>query len=149
MLTPEGPKMIEYNCRFGDPECQAVMPLLQGNLTEFCLKGAKGEFDPSLISFNNGWSVCCVLASAGYPESSRSGDVIKCLQDVTNGFVYHAGTKWNESVRSFETNGGRVLAVVAQGATLDDARKLAHAETDKVSFDGMQRRRDVGYASFE
>ncbi len=149
MLTPDGPKVIEYNCRFGDPECQAVMPLLKGDLAQFCLKGARGEFDSSLISFDKGWSVCCVLASAGYPASSHSGDAIQGLNAVDKGFVYHAGTKWDETRQCYVTNGGRVLAVVAQGNTLDEARKLAHSETDKVSFDGFQRRADIAYTSFE
>ncbi|MEG0334322.1 MAG: phosphoribosylamine--glycine ligase [Akkermansia sp.] len=148
MLTPQGPQVIEYNCRFGDPECQAVMPLLQGDLAQFCLKGAQGQFEPSLISFTDAWSVCCVLASAGYPASSHSGDTIRGLDDVKQGFVYHAGTQWNDKTHCYETNGGRVLAVVAQGASLDEARKLAHAETSLVDFDGAQRRADIGYASF-
>ncbi|MFR4223141.1 MAG: phosphoribosylglycinamide synthetase C domain-containing protein [Akkermansia sp.] len=95
MLTPNGPKVIEYNCRFGDPECQAVMPLLSGDLASFCLHGAKGEICAGKISFQNGWSVCCVLASKGYPETSHSGDAIQGLDDISNASVYHAGTKWN------------------------------------------------------
>lgn len=149
MLTPDGPKMIEYNCRFGDPECQAVMQLLEGDMARFCFEGAKGNFDPSLISFSDGWSVCCVLASAGYPESSRSGDKIIGLDNITDGFVYHAGTKWDATANSYITNGGRVLAVVAKGISLDNARRLAHSETDKVCFDGLQRRLDIGYTSFD
>ena len=148
MLTPDGPKVIEYNCRFGDPECQAVMPLLSGDLASFCLHGAKGEFTPEEISFQNGWSVCCVLASKGYPETSRSGDAIQGLDDVANASVYHAGTKWNADKNCYETNGGRVLAVVAQGESLSEARQRAHNETKKVKFDGMQRRPDIGFASF-
>ena len=148
MLTPDGPKVIEYNCRFGDPECQAVMPLLSGDLASFCLHGARGEFTPEEISFKNGWSVCCVLASKGYPESSHSGDAISGLDDVTNASVYHAGTRWNGDRNCYETNGGRVLAVVAQGETLSEARQRAHNETKKVSFDGLQRRPDIGFASF-
>ena len=148
MLTPNGAKVIEYNCRFGDPECQAVMPLLSGDLASFCLHGAKGEFTPEEISFQNGWSVCCVLASKGYPETSRSGDAIQGLDDVANASVYHAGTKWNADKNCYETNGGRVLAVVAQGESLSEARQRAHNETKKVKFDGMQRRPDIGFASF-
>lgn len=147
MLTPEGPKVIEYNCRFGDPECQAVMPLLSGDLAGFCLAGAKGEFAPELIAFSGGWSVCVVLASAGYPESSRNGDVISGLEDVKAGRVYHAGTKRNAEGR-YETNGGRVLAVVSGGETREAAVALAHAEADKVTFAGAQRRRDVGICNF-
>lgn len=148
MLTPNGAKVIEYNCRFGDPECQAVMPLLSGDLASFCLHGAKGEFAPEEISFQNGWSVCCVLASKGYPETSHSGDAIQGLDDISNASVYHAGTKWNADKNCYETNGGRVLAVVAQGDTLSEARQRAHNEIKKIQFHGMQRRPDIGFASF-
>lgn len=144
MLTPKGPKVIEYNCRFGDPECEAVMPLLQGDLATFCLKGAKGEFAPELISFSDGWSICCILASAGYPASSHSGDLISGLEDCA-ARVFHCGTKLTPE--GWVTAGGRVLAIVAQGDTLDAARTLAHAEAAKVDFDGSQRRSDIGYAN--
>ncbi len=142
MLTPQGPKVIEYNCRFGDPECEAVMPLLRGDLAGFCLAGAKGEFCPELISFDEGWSVCCILASAGYPESSHSGDLIRGLEDCA-ARVFHCGTK--KTAEGWVSNGGRVLAIVAQGATLDEARTRAHAEAARVDFDGAQRRSDIAY----
>lgn len=144
MLTPQGPKVIEYNCRFGDPECEAVMPLLQGDLATFCLKGAKGEFAPELISFNEGWSICCILASAGYPASSHSGDLITGLNECT-ARVFHCGTKLTPE--GWVTAGGRVLAIVAQGDTLNAARTAAHAEAAKVDFAGSQRRSDIGYAN--
>ena len=142
MLTPQGPKVIEYNCRFGDPECEAVMPLLRGDLANFCFNGAKGEFTPELISFDEGWSVCCILASAGYPASSHSGDLIRGL-DACEARVFHCGTKKTDE--GWVTNGGRVLAIVAQGETLDAARTRAHAEAAKVDFDGSQRRSDIAY----
>ncbi len=142
MLTPQGPKVIEYNCRFGDPECEAVMPLLRGDLASFCLAGAKGEWKPELISFDEGWSVCCILASAGYPESSHSGDLICGLEDCA-ARVFHCGTKKTEE--GWVSNGGRVLAIVAQGSTLDEARTRAHAEAAKVDFEGAQRRSDIAY----
>ena len=144
MLTPQGPKVIEYNCRFGDPECEAVMPLLQGDLATFCLNGAKGEFTPELVSFSEGWSICCILASAGYPASSHSGDLISGLEDC-EARVFHCGTKLTPE--GWVTAGGRVLAIVAQGDTLDEARTRAHAEAAKVDFDGSQRRSDIGYAN--
>ncbi|MBE6419644.1 MAG: phosphoribosylamine--glycine ligase [Akkermansiaceae bacterium] len=142
MLTPQGPKVIEYNCRFGDPECEAVMPLLRGDLANFCYNGAKGEFTPDLITFDEGWSVCCILASAGYPVSSHSGDLISGL-DACEARVFHCGTK--KTADGWVTNGGRVLAIVAQGDTLDTARTRAHAEAAKVNFDGAQRRSDIAY----
>ncbi len=144
MLTPQGPKVIEYNCRFGDPECEAVMPLLQGDLATFCLNGAKGDFTPELISFSEGWSICCILASAGYPASSHSGDIISGLENC-QARVFHCGTKLTPE--GWVTAGGRVLAIVAQGDTLEAARSLAHAEAAKVDFDGSQRRSDIGYAN--
>ena len=110
--------------------------------------GAKGEFAPEEISFQNGWSVCCVLASKGYPETSHSGDAIQGLDDISNASVYHAGAKWNAEKNCYETNGGRVLAVVAQGDTLSEARQRAHNEIKKIQFHGMQRRPDIGFASF-
>ncbi len=142
MLTPQGPKVIEYNCRFGDPECEAVMPLLQGDLAQFCLMGARGEFHPELIRFDDGWSVCCILASAGYPASSHSGDLISGLEDC-DARVFHCGTC--KTAEGWVTHGGRVLAIVAHGATLEEARTRAHAEAAKVDFPGSQRRSDIAY----
>ncbi len=148
MLTPSGPQVIEYNCRFGDPECQAVMPLVKGDLASYCLAGAKGELRPDLISFDDGWSVCVILASAGYPESSRSGDVITGLGNTGDFRVYHAGTRRNDD-GDWETHGGRVLAVVSGGATRQEAVSKAHAAADLIHFDGLQRRRDVGILNFD
>lgn len=147
MLTPTGPQVIEYNCRFGDPECQAVMPLVQGDLAAFCLAGAKGELREDLVSFSDGWSVCVILASAGYPESSRNGDGISGLETVTTGRVYHSGTK-RTADGEWETNGGRVLAIVSGGDTRQEAVARAHTAADGVKFDGLQRRRDIGILNF-
>lgn len=148
MLTPTGPQVIEYNCRFGDPECQAVMPLVKGDLAAFCLAGAKGELRSDLISFDDGWSVCVILASAGYPESSRSGDLITGLGNTGDFRVYHAGTRKNVDA-DWETNGGRVLAVVSGAATREDAVAKAHAAADLIQFPGLQRRRDIGILNFD
>ena len=148
MLTPTGPQIIEYNCRFGDPECQAVMPLVKGDLAAFCLAGAKGELRPELISFDDGWSVCVILASAGYPETSRSGDLITGLGNTGDFRVYHAGTRKNDD-GDWETYGGRVLAIVSGGTTRQEAVTKAHAAADLVQFDGLQRRRDIGILNFD
>ncbi len=147
IITEEGPKIIEYNCRFGDPECQAVMPILGGDMAEFCFEGAKGNLNADSLNFSDGWSVCLVKASAGYPESSRSGDVIFGLEDVSNARVYHAGTRKNAD-GNWETNGGRVLAVVAGGDDRMSAVKAAYVQLEKVKFDGMQARTDVGVFNF-
>ncbi|HCQ37755.1 MAG TPA: phosphoribosylamine--glycine ligase, partial [Verrucomicrobiales bacterium] len=148
MLTSDGPKVIEYNCRFGDPECQAVMPLVSGDLATFCRDGARNNLRPELLSFDEGWSVGVILASAGYPASSRSGDVIRGLDAVEEARVYHAGTRRNEAGQ-WETNGGRVLAVVACGEDRDAAVAKAHFEAGKIDFDGAQRRADIGRLHFE
>lgn len=146
MMTAEGPMIIEYNCRFGDPECQAVMPLVQGDLANYCLQGAQGNLPENILSFDNGWSVCVVLASHGYPESSRNGDIISGLAQVTEARVYHAGTK--KVGDDWVTNGGRVLAIVASGTKREDAVALAHSQAALVTFDGSQRRADIGLMHF-
>lgn len=148
MLTPTGPQVIEYNCRFGDPEAEAVLPMLRGDFATYAFEAAKGNLQPELIQFAPGWSICLISASAGYPASSHSGDVISGLDAVDGARVYHCGTKRN-AAGQFETNGGRVLAVVAQGATRVEAREKAYAESAKITFDGMQRRSDIGKMHFE
>jgi phosphoribosylamine--glycine ligase len=147
MLTKDGPKIIEYNCRFGDPECQAVMPLVSGDLAGYCLAGAQGGLKSELLTFDDGWSVCVILASAGYPDSSRSDDVISGLDQVSGARVYHSGTK--KVGDDWATNGGRVLAVVAGAETREEAVEKAHAEASKVDFPGSQRRGDIGRMHFE
>jgi phosphoribosylamine--glycine ligase len=147
MLTPTGPQVIEYNCRFGDPECQAVMPLLAGDLAEFCFAGAKGDLRNDLIQFSDGWSVCVILASAGYPETSRNGDKISGLEKIHGARIYHSGTR-RSATGEWETNGGRVLAVVAGGPTRAEAVLYAHEAADSISFEGLQRRRDIGILNF-
>ncbi|MCX6852965.1 MAG: phosphoribosylamine--glycine ligase [Verrucomicrobia bacterium] len=148
MLTPNGPQVIEYNCRFGDPEAEAVLPMLRGDFATYAFEAAKGNLLPELISFQPGWSICLISASAGYPASSRNGDVISGLEAVSGARVYHCGTKKNPAGQ-FETNGGRVLAVVAQGATRVEAREKAYSESTKINFDGLQRRSDIGKMHFE
>lgn len=147
MLTPTGPQIIEYNCRFGDPECQAVMPLVSGDLAAFCLAGAKGHLRPELLTFSDGWSVCVILASAGYPESSRNGDPIAGLDTPTEARIYHAGTRKSPD-GTWETNGGRVLAVVCGAPERAQAVELASTAAEKITFPGRQRRHDIGLLHF-
>ena len=148
MLTEDGPKLLEYNCRFGDPEAQAVLPLVGGDFSSYLFEAASGSLQEDLISFDESWSICLVLASAGYPNSSRSDDVIKGLDSVEGVRVYHAGTKKNEN-GEFVTNGGRVLAVVGRGDDRESAVNNSYNEAGKVSFDGDQRRSDIGRMHFE
>jgi len=142
MLTPTGPQVIEYNCRFGDPEAEAVMPMLEGDLASYCFTAANGALKPELISFKPGWSVCVIMASAGYPTTSRSGDVIFGLEQVSGSCVYHCGTRKNAE-GEFETAGGRVLAVVSQATTRAAAREASYANVAKIRFDGQQSRGDI------
>ncbi len=148
MLTDDGPKMLEYNCRFGDPEAEAVMPLIRGDFAQYVDSAANGRLERDLISFDDGWSVCVIAASAGYPASSRSGDVIAGLDAVDGVQIYHAGTRKN-ATGEFETHGGRVLAVVAQGDTREAAVQKVYAESAKITFDGLQRRSDIGRMHFD
>ena len=147
MLTQDGPKILEYNCRFGDPEAQAVLPMITGNFVDYVFEGAKGNLQPEKIEFMDGWSICLVSASAGYPESSRSGDVICGFENVEGSRIFHAGTRKNAD-GNFETAGGRVYVIVARGETREDAVSRVYAESEKVSFDGMQRRTDIGTRNF-
>lgn len=147
MLTKDGPKVIEYNCRFGDPEAEAVLPMIRGDFATYLFEAAQGNLRPDLISFSEGWSVCLVSASAGYPASSRSGDVISGLDQVTGARVFHAGTRRNAEGR-YETAGGRVLVVTATGTTRAEAVAKVYAESDKIDFPGRQRRGDIGTRNF-
>jgi phosphoribosylamine--glycine ligase len=148
MLTPDGPKVIEYNCRFGDPEAEAVMPMVRGDFANYVFHAAKGTLKPELLHFAEGWSICVITASAGYPATSHSGDVIHGLDQVEGARVYHCGTRKN-STGDFESNGGRVLAVAVQAASRIEAREKAYAESAKITFDGMQRRSDIGKLHFD
>jgi phosphoribosylamine--glycine ligase len=147
MLTQDGPKILEYNCRFGDPEAEAVLPMVEGDFAAYVMAGAKGDLQPDLITFRDGWSICLVSASAGYPASSRNGDRISGLEEISDARVFHAGTRKGED-GAYETNGGRVLVVAAHGSTRDEAVARVYRESDKISFDGMQRRSDIGTANF-
>ena len=147
MLTADGPKMLEYNCRFGDPECQAVLSLAEGDFAAYLDAAAGGSLRPDLLTFSPDWAVCLVSASAGYPASSRNGDRISGLGKIDNARVYHAGTRKNEAGQ-FETNGGRVLAVVARGEDRESAASLAYSESAKITFDGLQQRSDIARMHF-
>ena len=145
MLTETGPRVLEFNVRFGDPETQAVLPRLGEDLLPWLLACAKGELEERPLKTYAGSTVAIVLASRGYPESSESGLPISGLADASimrDTAVFQAGTAIAHG--KVVTAGGRVLTVVARGANADSARAAAYAAADKVSFDGMQRRDDIG-----
>ena len=145
MLTETGPRVLEFNVRFGDPETQAVLPRLGEDLLPWLMACAKGELEERPLKTYGGSAVAIVLASRGYPESSESGNPISGLADASimrDTAVFQAGTAIANG--KVVTAGGRVLAVVARGADADGARAAAYAAANKVSFDGMQRRDDIG-----
>jgi len=145
MLTPDGPKVLEYNCRFGDPETQAVLPRLRSDLLDLCEAAAEpGGLGGSEAEFGDDWAVTVVLASAGYPASSSKGDVISGLDAaaaVEGVEITHAGTA--QSGSEVVTAGGRVLNVTALGATPEDARRRAYDAIARIDFEGMQLRSDI------
>jgi phosphoribosylamine---glycine ligase len=153
-LTAAGPRVIEFNCRFGDPDIQPVLALLTSPLGELLYAAAQGRLaGVPAPTFRTGASVTVVLASAGYPESSSKGDVIRGTGNangVTDVDVIHAGTAIVDAPepgdpghRHLVTAGGRVLAVRAVGYDIDDARSRAYAAADLIAFDGLQRRSDI------
>jgi len=146
ILTKEGPKVLEYNCRFGDPETQPLMMSLESDLIEIILAQQKGNLKNKKLIFKKGFSIGVVLASAGYPEEYKKGDQIIGLGKVNDKDVqiFHAGTK--EVDKKIITNGGRVLSITAKSITLDETIKKAYQYIGKkgVYFKGMQYRKDIG-----
>jgi phosphoribosylamine--glycine ligase len=142
MRTPAGPKVLEFNCRFGDPETQAVLPRLRSDLLDALEACARpGGLRPDALEWSDDWAVTVVLASAGYPESSSKGDVITGLDELEDVEVTHAGTARRDG--ELVTAGGRVLNVTGLGATASEARARAYAAVDKIRFEGGQHRRDI------
>lgn len=143
MLTPKGPKVVEYNARFGDPECQAVLSLLETDLMEILEACVDGTLDQVDVKFKDTASCCLVLASGGYPVAYEKGKEITGLSQVTDAVVFHAGTKKQDG--KFYTSGGRVLGVTAVAPTLREAVDKAYAQAAPISFEKMHFRRDIGY----
>ena len=142
MLTPDGPKVVEYNARFGDPECQAVLSLLDSDLLEIMMACREGTLDRLDIRWKSEAACCLVLASGGYPGSYPKGLPITGLDQVENAVVYHAGTARKDG--QIVTNGGRVLGVTATAPTLDGAIDAAYAAAKPIHFDNMHFRTDIG-----
>ncbi|CAM4223931.1 phosphoribosylamine--glycine ligase [Deinococcus marmoris] len=142
MLTPDGPKVVEFNARFGDPEAEAVLPLLQSDLAQHCLDAANGKLDPQTVQFSDEASAVIILAAPGYPGDPVRG-VPLVLPDGGDGeIIFHAGTR--EVGGQLQSNGGRVLAATAVAPTLNTALARAYALADRVDFAGAQLRRDIG-----
>jgi phosphoribosylamine--glycine ligase len=142
MMTAAGPKVLEYNCRFGDPETQAVLPRLRSDLLELLEASTRpGGLAGVEPEWTDDWAVTVVLASRGYPESSSIGDVISGLDEVDGAEVFHAATAREDG--EFVTAGGRVLNVTGLGATAGEARDRAYAAVERIEFDGRQARTDI------
>lgn len=149
MLTPDGPKVLEYNARFGDPEAQVVLPRLENDIVdvfEACIDGTLDQVD---LKFDNDRAtVCVILASDGYPVEYKKGFPIEGLEKFKGKddyYVFHSGTKFNENGQ-IVTNGGRVLGVTATGKDLKEARKKAYEATEWISFENKYMRHDIGKA---
>jgi phosphoribosylamine--glycine ligase len=144
MLSEDGPKVIEFNNRFGDPETQSVLMRLDSDLLEIFLAVAENRLAEMEIKWKEEKAVCVVLASGGYPGSYAKGKAIEGLDAVDEDIiVFHAGTKFGENGEVL-TSGGRVLGVTAMGATHDEARAKAYDNVKKITFEGVQYRNDIG-----
>lgn len=145
MLTADGPKVLEFNVRFGDPETQVILPMVDDDLVPVLLASAKGETLPDELRFKDGTTMVVVLASRGYPESYPKGEVITFPEHLPEGTdLVHAGTKRNEDGEII-SSGGRVLGVVGSGSNLESAAERAYALCDQVHFESKYLRRDIGY----
>lgn len=148
MITDQGCRVVEFNARFGDPETQVVLPLLDGDLGEIMLACAQGKLDASMVNWKNSYATCVIMASKGYPETSSKNDVINGdLSTTDNSMIFHSGTKLDGD--HFVTNGGRVLGVVGLGESLQEALDVSYARVNGITFDGMQFRKDIGQKAFK
>lgn len=145
MLTPKGPKVIEYNCRFGDPETQVVLPLLDTDLVDIMLAIYDEKLNTLDIKWKNECAACVVIASGGYPKKYTTGKEITGLDlkgQVNGSFVYHAGTKYENN--RFLTAGGRVLGVTSTGTTLKNALDKSYKSVENINFENRHFRKDIG-----
>ena len=145
MLTPKGPKVIEYNCRFGDPETQVVLPMLEGDLCEIFEAIYEHRLADVKIGWKSGYCTCVVMASGGYPVKYKKGIEMFGMDDkgqVDGAFIYHAGTKYENG--KFYTNGGRVLGVTCNAYTLQGALDKSYEAVSKIKFEGEHFRKDIG-----
>ena len=145
MVTDDGPKVVEYNCRFGDPETQAVLPLFEGDLVEALLACARGDISKAHVGVSGGFAMCVVIASGGYPESYAKGYPVSGLSEagkLDNVRVFHAGTVFDGD--RVVTAGGRVFGVTGWGADFNEARERAYSAAGMISFENMHYRKDIG-----
>jgi len=148
MITSEGPKVVEFNARFGDPETQVVLPLLDSDLGQIVMACATGTLTADMVKWKDSSAACVILASKGYPETSSKGDVIRGdIKQHDTTIVFHSGTKLIGD--EYVTNGGRVLGVVGLGKDLRTALDRAYERIAHIDFEGMQYRTDIGAKAFK
>lgn len=150
MMTEQGPKVVEFNCRFGDPETQVVLPLLTCDLIKLAQACIQGTLTPEMVTWKESAAVTVVLAAPGYPGDYPKGAVITGIEEaekLDQVMVWHAGTK--EKDHQIVTNGGRVLNVIALGSDIGEAIKKVYQACEKIRFDGVQYRKDIGYRALE
>jgi phosphoribosylamine--glycine ligase len=144
MVTPDGPRVIEFNARFGDPECEALLPKLESDLLEVMHAVTTGTLDQVDVRWSNNASVTVMLASAGYPGAYETGKPISGLEDVDpDVVVFHAATR-RDDTGQLVTSGGRVLAVTTTAPTFAEARAKVYTNIERIGFDGMHYRTDIG-----
>jgi phosphoribosylamine--glycine ligase len=151
MLTDTGPKVVEFNCRFGDPETEAILPLMESSLLDPVLTIARGErlSTSTSLKWSNKSAATTVLASQGYPETARKGDPIRLPAAPQNVHVFHAATTRDSKTDELMTNGGRVLAITATADTIEEASRCSREYAERVGFDGKQFRRDIAWRERE
>jgi phosphoribosylamine--glycine ligase len=144
MVTDDGPKVLEFNARFGDPEAQVTLPLLKTDLVDIMLAIIEGKLNQISVSWSENACVGVVMASAGYPADYKSGLPITGLDQIDRDvMVFHAGTKTGTEPRQVFTSGGRVLTVVATGKTLAEAREKVYTNLPRIHFEGYHYRKDI------
>jgi phosphoribosylamine--glycine ligase len=145
MITRKGPKVVEFNCRFGDPETQAILPLLKTDLVDLMLATISDDLRNTEVRLSADWALCVIMASGGYPGTYEKGKVILGLdhQRPDDILIFHAGTRRNED--QIVTNGGRVLGVTAIGPDFRTVYERAYRAVGKITFDGAYYRKDIGF----
>lgn len=144
MITSDGPKVVEYNCRFGDPECQVILPSLENDLLDLMISTTQQRLDEKTIQIDQKYRCCVVIASGGYPEEYEKEKVITGIQDVDDEvIIFHAGTSRKNG--ELISNGGRVLNVVGTGDTLQEAIDHTYQNVQKIHFENSFYRNDIGF----
>jgi phosphoribosylamine--glycine ligase len=148
ILTEDGPKVLEYNCRFGDPEAEVILPLLESDIVDLMLETIEGGIKRHTVNLFNGYALDVVLASGGYPDTYEKGKVISGLNSLDPDIlVFHAGTKIQDN--RLTTSGGRVLNIVAKGSNFLQLRDVIYRNIERISFERMQYRKDIGYRALK